>query len=102
MHRETFSHENNRGDTVPALKFTSRVKKNAIHIAFAMSDCFACQRHMQPQSVQLRADFPYPLDMTGRNEQPQCWKLPAQAQKNLSEDFLFTAMRAAAEDDGRV
>jgi hypothetical protein len=48
----------------------------------------------------LRSDFPQPFDVARRNAQPQRRKLLTQAQKNRSQNFLFTTMRATAEQYG--
>src|SRR5439155_7559827 len=62
----------------------------------------AGKRNTQPQRIQLCSDFPQPFDMARRNEQPQRRKLLTQAQKNRSQNFLFTTMRATAEQYGAI
>src|SRR5262245_35075607 len=92
---DAFPDEYHSGDTVPALKFTSRIEEYAIHIGCATGERFAGERHTQWQSAQLRTDFLQPFDMTRRDKQPQRWKLLAQPKKNSGQDFFFTGVRAA-------
>ena len=95
---EAFPDEHHSGNVVPALKFTSRIEKNAIRIGCAAGERFAGERHAQWHSAQLCTDFLQPFDMTRRDEQPQRRKLLAQPKKNSGQDFFFTTVRAATEE----
>src|SRR5437762_6320328 len=96
---EALPDENDSRDAVPALKFTSRIEEHAIPVGCGEGGRLAGERHTQWQSTQLCTDFLQPFDMTRRDEQPQRWILLAQSKKNSGQDFFFTTMRAAAEQD---
>src|SRR5215211_4760490 len=95
---EAFPDEHHSGESVPALKFTSRIEENAIRIGCAAGKHLAGERHAQWQSAQVRADFLQPFDVTRRDEQPQRWKFLTQPKKNSDQDFFFATVRAAAEE----
>ena len=72
MRRETFSYEHNRGDVVPALKFTGCIEEDAICVVnLTASARFGCKCDTQWQRIELRPDFTQAFHMTRRNEQTQ-------------------------------
>jgi hypothetical protein len=96
---EAFPDEHHSSDAVPALKFTSRIEKHAIRIYRAACVRFAGKRHAQRHCGQVRPDFLEPFDMTRSDEQPQRRELLAQPKKNPDQDFFFTTVRTATEEN---